>query len=96
MSLVIDPNLPQYSNVIVNDLISQGVMLLVTNEPEAYQIDDLISLEPGTVALVSLSVAKSYVTDPEYRVWPLPCKQNATLQYMPGNEASRPLNRIRL
>lgn len=85
MSLVIDPNMNEYSNVIVNDLISEGVMLLVTNEPEAYQIDDLISLEPGTVAMVSLEASKSFVTRPKYQVWPLPCQRNANLRFMPGN-----------
>ncbi len=89
MSLVIDPNMNEYSNVIINDLISEGVMLLVTNEPEAYQLDDMINLEPGSVALVSLEASNSFVTKPKYQVWPLPCKTNATLRYQPGSTRRR-------
>lgn len=84
MSLVMDPSLNQYSNVVVNDFISQGLMLLITNEPEAYQISDIIGLEPGSVTLVSISAVKSYVNKPAYQVWPLPCKLDAKLRFMPG------------
>lgn len=84
LSMVIDPNLQQYSNVVVNDLLASGIILLITNEPEAYQVDDLISLEPSTVALVSVEVIKSFVTKPDYRIWPLPCAPNATLKFMAG------------
>lgn len=85
LTLVIDPNLDEYSDVIVNDLISEGVILLVTNEPEAYQIDDLISLQPGTVTFVAVSSSLSFVSSPKYKIWPLPCTVNATLRFMPGN-----------
>jgi len=81
---VIDPNLSAYSNVVVNDLLASGIILLITNEPEAYQVDDLISLEPSTVALVSVEVVKSFVTKPDYKIWPLPCSPNAVLKYMAG------------
>lgn len=96
LSLVINTQAGEYANAIKNDLISQGAVLIVSNEPETFSVNDPVNLENGKSAFVAISAASSYFTPPSFPVWSYPCATNAKLRYIPGKSNLRSLRYFKL
>jgi len=86
VTLRLNPRLSDIRRPYYNDYLSDGLVVFVNAEPDAFWPTDPLVLEPHTSNFVSLNLETVGTVTPAVMVFPMPCRAKADFHYLMGTQ----------